>query len=271
MNVIFNILIFIIGTLFGSFYTLALFRIPKREDITHTQSYCPKCNHKLGFFDLIPVISYIFLGGKCKYCKQKIRPRYLLLEILSGILFLAFAILTNLKIETLSVITILNYSFFILYLTFVILICGIDKEKRNMDKVVIIYGVVISVIYMVYLCIIGQTSIYRYGIYLVFFIIILLLDTIILKRKAKNSYINSLLLMIIIMAIFTNEYIILCGVIMTLLAIAIFLLINKTSHKRKDKLATNNFNNIPIGFYLGVSNILCVIIALVFNNIGRTL
>lgn len=271
MDVIFYILIFVIGTLFGSFYTLALYRIPKREDITHTQSYCPKCNHKLGFFDLIPILSYIFLGGRCKYCKERIRPRYLVVEILSGTFFLVFAILTNLKMNTLSLITILNFSFFILYLTFVILICGIDKEKRYMDKLVEIYGVVISVIYMVYLCIIGQTSIYRYGIYLVFFIFVLLLDTIILKKKAKNSYTNSLLLMIIIMAIFTNECVILCGVIMTLLAIAIFLLINKTSQKGKNKSVVNNFNYIPIGFYLGVSNILCVIIALSLNSIGRTI
>ena len=87
MNAIFYIAIFIIGTVFGSFYTLAVYRIPKRQDITHTHSYCPKCEHKLGFFDLIPVWSYIFLGGKCRYCKEKIRPRYFILEALSGILF----------------------------------------------------------------------------------------------------------------------------------------------------------------------------------------
>lgn len=268
MNVIFNILIFVIGTLFGSFYTLALFRIPKREDITHTQSYCPKCNHKLSFLDLIPILSYIFIGGKCRYCKEKISSRYLIIEILSGILFLAIAILTNLTINTLSLITILNYSFFILYLTFVILISGIDRENRKMDKVVVIYGVVISIIYMVYLCIIGQTSIYRYGIYLVFFVIVLFIDTIYLKKHAENNYLNSLLLMIIIMNIFTNECVIICGVIITLLAIAIFILLGK---KRTNKPERNIFHNIPIGYYLGVSNIVSVILALFINSIGSTL
>ena len=59
MDVMLYILIFIIGTLFGSFYTLAVYRIPKRQDITHTHSYCPNCNHKLGILDLIPILSYI--------------------------------------------------------------------------------------------------------------------------------------------------------------------------------------------------------------------
>ena len=99
MNTFIYIIIFIIGTLFGSFYTLAVYRIPKRQDITHTHSYCPNCNHKLGFLDLIPILSYIFLGGKCRYCKQKIRPRYLILELLSGILFVVIAKLLNIVQE----------------------------------------------------------------------------------------------------------------------------------------------------------------------------
>ena len=61
MDIVFYILIFCIGTLFGSFFTLAVYRIPLRQDITHTRSYCPKCNHRLEFLDMIPIFSYIFL------------------------------------------------------------------------------------------------------------------------------------------------------------------------------------------------------------------
>ena len=63
METIIYIIIFLIGAMFGSFFTLAVYRIPRREDITHTRSYCPKCNHKLGFFDMFPILSYIILGG----------------------------------------------------------------------------------------------------------------------------------------------------------------------------------------------------------------
>lgn len=267
MDVIFNILIFIIGIVFGSFYTLAVYRIPKKEDITHKASYCPKCKHKLGFFDLIPIISYIFLGGKCRYCKEKIRTRYIILEILSGVLFLAIASLTNFKLNTLTIISIVNYSFFLLYLTYIILICGIDKENREINKALTIYGVVISIIYMVYLCIIGQASIYRYGIYLVFFIIVLFIDTIALKKYAKDNYINNIILMIINMVIFTNEYIVICTVIITLLSISLYLLINKINLKRKNKPIRDIANKIPIGFYLGSSNLLSVLIVLIFNSL----
>ena len=87
MDYILYLLIFCMGTVFGSFFTLAVYRIPLRQDITHTRSYCPNCNHKLSFWDMIPIFSYIFLGGKCRYCKKEIRIRYLLLEVLSGVVF----------------------------------------------------------------------------------------------------------------------------------------------------------------------------------------
>ena len=91
MEAIIYLYIFLIGTVFGSFFTLAVYRIPLGKDITHTRSYCPNCNHKLSFLDMIPIFSYIFLGGKCRYCHKKIRIRYLLLEVLSGVVFTLFA------------------------------------------------------------------------------------------------------------------------------------------------------------------------------------
>ncbi len=91
--------------------------------------------------------------------------------------------------------------FYGLYLTFILLIAGIDKENRKMDKLVSAYGIVISIMYMVYLCIVEQANIYRYGIYLILYIIVLIFDTITLKKYAKNSYVTGILLMIITMVI----------------------------------------------------------------------
>lgn len=87
LEIYITINVFIIGTLFGSFFTLATYRIPRKQDIVFKRSYCPNCEHELGFFDLIPVLSYIFLGGKCKYCKQKISIRYPLFELSNGAVF----------------------------------------------------------------------------------------------------------------------------------------------------------------------------------------
>ncbi len=250
LNIFFYIILFAMGITFGSFYTLALYRIPKKQDIIHTHSYCPNCNHKLGFLDLMPVFSYIFLGAKCRYCKQKIRPRYFIVEIVSGALFVLFAYLIGLNIYNLEILKIIEYAFFVLYFTFIILISGIDKEFKNINKPVLMYGVIISIIYIVYLYIIDSASIYRYVIYLTILAIILLIDTIILKKKAKDSYLLSILFMFIIMVIFTGEYIAINSVIITLLAIAFYLTIKKITTTKTLKKYTENNKNIRFGFYL---------------------
>lgn len=268
MEIFFYLIIFIIGTLFGSFYTLAVYRIPKRQDIVHTHSYCPNCNHKLGLLDLFPIFSYILLGGKCRYCKQKIRPRYLILEMLSGALFVIMAYALKLSIFNLNKIAIIEFCFIVLYITFVILISGIDKENRNMDKAVNIYGITISIIYMVYLCIVEKANIYRYGIYLILYIAILIFDTITLKKKAQSTYTSGILLSVITMVIFTSEYITGLSIVVALLAITIYVLIHKiknitNKNKKTDKQITDN---ISFGFYIGFSNVLLFIMALLYNN-----
>ena len=236
MDIILYVIIFLIGIFFGSFYTLAVYRIPKGEDITHTHSYCPNCKHKLGILDLIPVFSYIFLGGKCRYCKQKIRPRYFILEILSGIFFVTVFYIMGINYENLNLNAILNFGFFVLYFTFIVLFAGIDSEYRKINKPVLMYGVIISLIYIVYLCIIDFASIYRYGIYLFLFIILLLIDTIYIKKKAIDSYPIDILISIIIMLVFTSKYIVINSIITTLIAIAIYLVIEKLKNiKSKNK------------------------------------
>ena len=269
MEIFFYVLIFIIGSLFGSFYTLAVYRIPKRQDILFKHSYCPNCNHKLGLLDLFPIFSYIFLGGKCRYCKEKIRPRYLILEILSGLLFVSIAYLMGLNVEKFNVVKIIEFGFMVLYLTFIILMAGIDKENRNIDKFVNIYGIVISIMYMLYLCIVEQASIYRYGIYLVFYIIVLLLDTITLRKHAKSTYLNGILLMIITMAIFTGEYVTASSIIYTLLVIAIYLLLYKLKNRRKRNVKTDKqvSNQMSIGFYLGSTNVITLMFVLYYLTI----
>lgn len=253
MDIFFYAIIFMMGITFGSFYTLAVHRIPKRQDITHTHSYCPKCNHKLGILDLIPVLSYIILGAKCRYCKEKIRPRYFILEIISGLFFVLVAYLIGINIYNCNLTKIIEYSFWILYFTFIILIAGIDKETKMINKSVLMYGVIVSIMYIIYLYIIEKTSIYRYVIYLILLIFLLILDTINLRKNAKNSYIYSILIFSIIMAIFTGEYITISSIIMTLLYISIYSMIKKIQKRKENRI-------FKIGFCLSVFNILYFIL-----------
>ncbi len=268
MDIFLYIIIFIMGITFGSFYTLAVYRIPKGQDIVHTHSYCPKCNHKLNIIDLIPIFSYLFLKGKCRYCKEKIRPRYFIIELISGIFFVTVAYLMKLSIYNISTIKIFDLIFIILYFTFIVLIVGIDKENRTINKPVLMYGIIISIMYIIYLYIIEKTSIYRYVIYLLCLAILLLVDTIILKKRAKNNYTYSILILIMIMVIFTGEYVTINTIIATLLMISIYLLLKKLKNNKSRQTNKQYNENIKIGLFMGIANITYFIIVLLFYKLN---
>ncbi|MBQ9019474.1 MAG: prepilin peptidase [Bacilli bacterium] len=87
MNILYLIIFFLIGLCMGSFYTVVGLRLPKHEDFIANRSYCDHCHHELSFFDMIPIFSYIFLRGKCRYCNKKIDNISTFMEVFTGILF----------------------------------------------------------------------------------------------------------------------------------------------------------------------------------------
>lgn len=86
----YTIFIFLFGLVFGSFYNVVGLRIPQKESIVHPPSHCTKCQRRLTALDLVPVLSYVFLGGKCRSCGNKISWVYPVIELMTGVLF-AFA------------------------------------------------------------------------------------------------------------------------------------------------------------------------------------
>ncbi|TFB07960.1 prepilin peptidase [Candidatus Atribacteria bacterium MT.SAG.1] len=82
------LIIFIFGTFIGSFLNCVIYRLENKQSFLKGRSFCPECKHKLYFFDLIPVFSFIFLKGKCRYCEKRISFQYPLMEIIIGLLFL---------------------------------------------------------------------------------------------------------------------------------------------------------------------------------------
>ena len=78
---------FIVGCLIGSFITLASYRIPLQEKILITRSQCPSCKKPLSALNLIPVLSYLMQRGKCSKCKSPISPRYIIIELIAGLVF----------------------------------------------------------------------------------------------------------------------------------------------------------------------------------------
>lgn len=257
--------IFIIGTLFGSFFTLAVYRIPQGLNILYEHSFCPNCGTKLRFKDLIPILSYISLKGKCRYCGQKVRIRYLLLEVLSGLVFLLVALSLKLDIYNIGASEIINFSFFMLYIACLFIIAGIDKERITIQKSVLLFGLILGICFMIYVCISSRQVIYTYIIYLAVAAFILILDTAFLKKKLCENYTISLLILGLYMIIFTGSEVFYYTISLSLLLIGIMGIVDKIRKSAKSKSVIEAKNNkeleIPVGFYLTISNILLLIIS----------
>ena len=111
-----SFLIFILGACFGSFANVCIYRLPKTKQIISGRSFCPKCKKKISWYDNLPIISFLFLSGKCRKCKKVIPLRYLIVELITGISFL----LIYLNFENLYTITFLSILSLILIMIFFI-------------------------------------------------------------------------------------------------------------------------------------------------------
>ena len=76
----FWISLFFIGACFGSFFNVVIYRLPLNESIMKGRSYCPNCYHQLSWYDLLPIVSYLCLKGRCRYCLKKIGISHLVIE-----------------------------------------------------------------------------------------------------------------------------------------------------------------------------------------------
>ncbi len=99
----------VIGLVFGSFLNVLIARIPNDENVAFPASHCPKCKTPLKFYHNIPLFSWIFLGGKCAFCKEKISIQYPIVELLSGIIFAG--VYLKLGLGYMSVMIALSFSF----------------------------------------------------------------------------------------------------------------------------------------------------------------
>lgn len=104
------------GACLGSFANVCIYRLPKNKQIISGRSFCPKCKKKINWYDNLPIISFLFLSGKCRKCKKVIQLRYLIVEMITGISFL----LIYLNFENLYAIIFLSILSLILIMIFFI-------------------------------------------------------------------------------------------------------------------------------------------------------
>ena len=130
---------FLIGLCFGSFATVVTYRLPRGKSVVRLRSSCVSCSHRLGVADLVPVFSWITLQGRCRYCKNKISVRYLLVELLCGILFLCMARLT----VSPSLIPLAAFAFVLLQIAI------IDMDTKTIPDGLVIGGMVSGLLWVV--------------------------------------------------------------------------------------------------------------------------
>lgn len=130
-------IIFLIGASVGSFLNVLIYRLPKREKIIFSRSACPTCSHKLSFFDLIPIFSFLFLGGRCRYCRTKISYHYPLIEFITGLLFL----LSFLKLSQESTVYSLQFTVLLLrnwlFISAIVFVFIYDLKYMLIEDVVV--------------------------------------------------------------------------------------------------------------------------------------
>ena len=190
----------------------------------------------------------------------------MLLEILSGGVFLLFAISIKFCFYSLNINNIIYFVLFILYFASLFIIAGIDKENINIQRSVLVFALVVAMCYMTYVCIQNSEIIYTYIIYLCLTIFLLMLDIIYTKKKKKQSYVIGCLMLILYIHVFSDSNVSFLTIILTLFYIGLnFILVYLKKVQRLNK-NTNEPIKKPIGFYLCVSNILLIILTNILSN-----
>ena len=130
--------LFLLGLFVGSFYNVVALRLCKNESIVFPGSHCVNCNHKLAWYELIPVFSYIGLRGKCKKCKIHISIQYPLIELLTGILFALSFYIYGFSLQTLASLILVS----------IVVISYVSDFKYMviLDEVLIVGGILLLIV-----------------------------------------------------------------------------------------------------------------------------
>jgi len=130
-----KIIVFLFGSLVGSFLNVCIHRMPLEESIVRPRSHCPKCKKTISWYDNIPFLSYLLLKGRCRYCKEKISPRYFLVELITALMFLLFY--TRFGIS-------FNFFFYIIFACGLIVATFVDIQHRIIPDEISVGGMFVG-------------------------------------------------------------------------------------------------------------------------------
>lgn len=179
MDMFIYVIVFILGLVIGSFLNVCIYRIPKKEDIVAGRSHCMNCKETLKWYDMVPVFSFMFLKGKCRFCKSKLSMQYPIIEFLNGLLYVivfyvygwdtTFIILLNIvycmAISVLVVISVIDYRTFTIpevlnktLLVFALIATIINYFGQDMSSKVLIEHIIGFFIVSIFLALVFYIS-----------------------------------------------------------------------------------------------------------------
>ena len=134
-----TIIIFLSGLAIGSFINALIYRLHKGKSWIRGRSICPSCKHTLAWYDLVPVLSFILLKGRCRYCRKKISLEYPLVELSTGIIFVLIFVLQNgLKLSAINYQQLAIFFLNLFVATILIIVFIYDlKHYLILDKVIL--------------------------------------------------------------------------------------------------------------------------------------
>lgn len=143
--------IFVIGLFFGSFLNLIVDRLYSKETILKGRSHCEFCKKNLEWFDLIPLLSFIILKGKCRYCHKKLSFYYPLVEVTTGILYVvSFLFVFGLNFQFTGInIQLLNFFYFLFLSSSFIIIFFEDLKHGLIPEMVVYPTILVSFVYLI--------------------------------------------------------------------------------------------------------------------------
>lgn len=183
---LFAIFAFVFGAVFASFAGVVAYRAPKGLSIVKPDSYCPSCKRPIKHSDNIPILSWLILGGKCRFCKSKIGVFSLLMEIFGGIGFMCAYLQYGDSYKNLPIFIALMLLVFLF-----LIMAGIDHETHDIYNITLILFAVIAVFIAAYRVLVFDSSIWNHiggaALGFGFFGAIKLIAKLVLKKDALGT------------------------------------------------------------------------------------
>ncbi|QXE21268.1 A24 family peptidase [Clostridium sp. 001] len=135
-----SIIVFVFGTIIGSFLNVCIYRIPMEESIVYPPSHCTNCGSRIKWYDLIPIVSYVILKGQCRNCGEKISARYPIIEFTTGLLYTMLYVKFGISIDIVK---------YIVFISILIVVGMIDLNTTDIYFKTTVVGLISTFIFLV--------------------------------------------------------------------------------------------------------------------------